>query len=48
MSPLQSGNNQKAISKNISELMHSGRSHGQSIGKSYDREHIKMARSMMK
>ena len=63
--PLKSGKNDKVVSKNISELMHSGYKQSQAVaiamskagkskkkkkssGKSYDREHIKLARQMMK
>lgn len=54
--PLLKGKSQETISKNISELMHSGRSHRQSIAiamskarnfkKSYSHDQVKMARGM--
>jgi uncharacterized protein YdaT len=56
--PLISGKSKQTISKNISELVHSGRSHKQAIAiamskarnfkKSYSHDQVKMARGMMK
>ena len=54
--PLLKGGSQKIISDNISELIHSGRSHRQAIAiamskarnfkKSYTHDQVKMARGM--